>query len=145
MIKFECTSLLTYRFIYWFWWSEVQKFERGSISRSMPDVRWTSDARWSMPDARSFERRWSMPDVRWASDARWSMHGELRMLDGRCTMHVLWKSIVNAHETLAFPRNQRKPKRFEQTSIWVNRKHRWWSKISLVDGKGKDETMFWKR
>ena len=78
------------------------------------------------------------------ADRRCPMHVELRMLDGRCTMHVLWKSIVNAHETLAFPRNQRKPKRFEQTSFWVNRKHRWWSKISLVDGKGKDETMLKK-
>ena len=58
-----------------------------------------------MVDARSFNFGCSMPDARWSSDARCPMHGELRMPDGRCTRNF------------SFPLNQRKPKRFEQTSF----------------------------
>ena len=58
--------------------SELQNVERGSVLKSMHDARKKLDARWSMPDARSLK-----------VDRRCPMHGELWMLDGRCTMHVL--------------------------------------------------------
>ena len=115
---------------------EVQKFERASILGSMPDARKTSDARWSMHDARSFNFGCSMPDARWSSDARCPMHGELRMPDGRCT---------DAHETLAFHLINGSQNVSSKHHFWVNRKHLCVEKINTSKWEKKKDWWYFKR
>jgi len=93
----------------------------------MPDARKTSDARWSMHDARSFNFGCSMPDARWSSDARCPMHGELRMPDGRCT---------DAQETLAFNVINGNQNVSSKHHFWVKDQH--FKKRKKVDDISKE-------
>ena len=101
--------------------SEVQNVERGSVLKSMHDVRKKLHARWSMPDARSLK-----------VDRRCPMHGELPMLDGRCTIFES-RSLMHTKLQLFHAINGK-----QKVS---NNHHFEWAENIIVDGKGKDESM----
>ena len=77
-----------------------------------------------------------MVDARKSSDGRCPMHVSLKsIVDSRYTVNF-GCSMVDAHKTSAFPRDQRN-QNVSSKHHFVNRKHHWCSKKSLVDGKCK--------
>ena len=88
----------------------------------MHDARKKLDARWSMPDARSLK-----------VDRRCPMHGEVWMLDGRCT---IFESRSSMHTKLQLFHA------INGKQNVSNNHHFEWAENIIVDGKGKDETMF---